>query len=286
MLGALVAAVAAIFSVYRLEGLKLKSRSLQYSAASTQVLVDSQTSLLANVSGSSEQLAARAGVFANFMTSPAVLDLIGRQVGLSGEQIYAAGPVNANEPRVEQEPTALKRNVQITGETKPYRLSFESQATLPTIGIDSQAPTTRQAVALANAAAVGMQRYIAQFEIANNVPPSSRVVIRQLGPANGAVVDGAISKSLAGMTFVVTFLLWCVLMLAVPRALAIWRASAVLQGAKEGGRQDPVPGDGGADASEAESTGPRIVDDSDRPMLIIPSQRDDAPPAEPVRSTS
>ena len=53
------------------------------------------------------------------MASPAVLSLIGQQVGLSGEQIYAAGPVNANEPRVVQEPTALKRNVEITGETIP-----------------------------------------------------------------------------------------------------------------------------------------------------------------------
>jgi len=117
LLGVLIAAVAAVFSVYRVDGSGLKSRSLQYSSASTQVLVDSPSSVLGNLRESFEPLSARAVVYANFMASPAVLELIGKHVGLSGEQIYAAGPVDAQETRVEQEPTALKRNVEITGET-------------------------------------------------------------------------------------------------------------------------------------------------------------------------
>src|ERR1700740_3202956 len=105
-LGGFVAVIAAVLSVYRLDGLTLKSRSLQYSSASTQILVDSSSSVLGNLSQSSEDLSTRAQVYANFMVSPAVLSLVGKQVGLSGEQIYAAGPVNANQPRVVQEPTA------------------------------------------------------------------------------------------------------------------------------------------------------------------------------------
>jgi hypothetical protein len=255
-LGALIAAVAAVFSVYRLEGLTLKARSLQYSSASTQVLVDSQSSVLGNDSQAFEPLAARAVVYANFMTTPAVLNLIGKQVGLSGEQIYAAGPVNANEPRVEQEPTALKRNVEITGETKPYRLNFESQANVPTITINSQAPTTSQAVALANAAAVGMQRYVVSVETANTVPLHSRVVIRQLGPASGAVVDGSISKSLAGMTFIAVFCLWCVLMLVAPRARAMWGESAILGVEEDEGASGADRPDRKTDGLDAAEVGP------------------------------
>jgi hypothetical protein len=231
LVGVLVAAAAATFSVYRLDGFKLKPRSLQYSSASTQVLVDTPSSVLGNVSQSFEQLSARAVVYANFMASPAVLNLIGRQVGLSGEQIYAAGPVNAQQPRVVQEPTALKRNVEITGETNPYRLSFESQVNLPTITIDAQAPTTGQAIALANAAAVGLQQYVAQLENAGKIPPKSRVTIRHLGSANGGVVDGGISKSLAALVFLAVFLLWCVLVLVAARFRENWHASAVLQAA-------------------------------------------------------
>jgi hypothetical protein len=238
-IGVLVAAVAAIFSVYRLDGTKLKARSLQYSSASTQLLVDTPSSVLGNSSKPFESLSQRAVVYANFMASPAVLQLIGQKVGLSGEQLYAAGPVNAAQPRVVQEPTALRRNIELTGESNPYRLSFESQVNLPTITINSQAPTTPQAVALANAAVVGLQRYIAGLQNAASTPSQSRVVIRQLGHANGGVVDGGISKALAAIVFLGVFLLWCVLVLVGVRFRENWRASALLQGGPSGAGGDP-----------------------------------------------
>jgi hypothetical protein len=227
--GVLIAAAAAIFSVYRLDGTRLVARSLQYSSASTEVLVDTPSSVLGNVSQSFEQLSARATVYANFMVSPAVLRLIGEQAGISGEQIYAAGPIPPNEPRIVLEPTALKRNVQITGETNPYRLDFESQPSLPTIIINSQAPTTKQAAALANGAAVGLQTYVTQLESTERIPPSKRVRIRQLGSAHGAVVNGGVSKALATIVLVAVFLMWCVLVLAATRFRKSWRASAALQ---------------------------------------------------------
>jgi hypothetical protein len=239
-LGALIAAVAGILSVYSFNGGKLKASSLQHSAAGTQVLVDSQSSALGSDSQSFEPLAARAHVFANFMVSPAFLGAVGKQVGLSGAQIYAAGPVNQNEPRAVLEPTELKRNTQITGETTPYRLAFESQEGLPTITINSQAPTTSQAVALANAAAVGLQQYVAGVASSAGVPEHSRIVIRQLGSATGSVVDGGISKSLALMAFMAVFLLWCVLILVVTRFRETWRASAALQGAGAEDRSEPA----------------------------------------------
>ncbi len=240
-LGAVVAVFVATLSVYRLDGLGLKSRSLQYSAASTQVLVDSDSSALGNLAESFESLANRAVVYADFMTNPSILEKIGQEVGLKGAQIYAVGPVTGA-TRVEQEPTALKRNVQLTGETKPYRLNFESLNNLPTININAQAPTTKQAVALANAAALVMHRYVAEEVSVGAIAPPSRVVIRQLGVANGAVVDGGIKKQLFVIVFLVVFTLWCVLMLAVPRALAMWRASAAPQADADAGAASPEAG--------------------------------------------
>jgi hypothetical protein len=134
-----------------------------------------------------------------------------------------------------QEPTALKRNVEITGETNPYRLNFESQSNLPTITINSQAPTTSQAVALANGAAVGLKQYVTSLENSNKTPASSRVAIRQLGSANGGVVDGGIKKALAAIVFLAVFLLWCVLILAGSRFRKNWRASATLNAVASGG---------------------------------------------------
>jgi hypothetical protein len=250
----LVAAVAAIFSVYRLDGLSLKSKSLQYSSANTQVLVDSPKSVLGNLSQSFEPLSIRASVYANFMASPAVLAVIGQQVGLSGGQIYAAGPVNPQQPRVVQEPTALKRNVQITGESNPYRLEFSNNTSQPTINIYAQAPKTAQAIALANAAVVGLQRYVAGLQHTSATPSAARVTIRQLGPAIGGVVNGGVSKALAALVFVMVFLLWCVLVLVGARFVEVWRTSGSLNAyedepaekpqaaATSGADGTPVPG--------------------------------------------
>jgi hypothetical protein len=281
--GVLIAAAAAIFSVYRLEGTQLKARSLQYSSASTEVLVDTPSSVLGNVSQSFEQLSARATVYANFMVSPAVLKVIGEQAGISGEQIYAAGPIPPNEPRIVLEPTALKRNVQITGETKPYRLAFESQPSLPTIIINSQAPTTKQAVALANAAATGLQKYVTNLESTERIRPHSRVRIRQLGSAHGAVVNGGVSKALATIVFVVVFLLWCVLVLVATRFRKNWRASAVLQQAWDLENREAKSGD---DDAGPRGGPPAEGDDfvSEAPPATMPHQLDDHAAVIPTRS--
>ncbi len=285
-LGVLVAALAAISSVYRLEGQKLKPKSLQYSSASAKLLVDSSSSVLANLSESFEPLSGRAAVYANFMASPAVLQLVGQQVGLSGEQIYAAGPVNANEPRVEQEPTALKRNVQITGETVPYRLNFENQSGLPTISVFSQAPTTALAVALADASVVGLQRYLTALENANHVPPGARVTIRQLGPANGAAFDSGISKRLAVMVFVGVFVLWSVLVLAWTRFRKVWRESATLLDEPDDPSETTDRGEGPGETTEE---APQRDDSHDDESTLYfpasaPSEREDDRPAVSARS--
>lgn len=284
-LGALVAVFASIFSVYHFEGGKLKARSLQYSSATTQVLVDAEPTVLGNVAQSTEALNARAEVYANFMVSPAILDLIAKQVGLSADQLYAAGPVNAQEPRVEQEPTALKRNIELTGETKPYRLNYEAQGNLPTIAIYSQAPSTGQAVALANAAAVGLQRYVANIESTTGVPPRSRIVIRQLGQASGAVVDGGISKKLMAMVFVGVLLLWCVLMLVAKRFREAWRESAVPHDDQGFAPNGAGWGEDGVRTSEEAPQGENNHHDSSVPSYVPTGDDDDRAIPVPARST-
>jgi hypothetical protein len=101
LVGVLVAAIAAMFSIYRLEDGKLKARSLQYSSASTQVLVDTPSSVLGNTSQNFEPLNVRAEVYANFMASPAVLALIGKQAGIPGERKRATSRAGADSPQTQ-----------------------------------------------------------------------------------------------------------------------------------------------------------------------------------------
>ncbi len=233
-LGALVAAIAALASVYRLDGVGIKPRSLSFSSATTQVLVDSRQSALADLGQDISPLMARATVYANIMASPEFLDLVGARVGLAGNQIYAAGPVDPQLPRTVQEPTALKRNVELTGETTPYRLNFNSDPNLPDVGVFAQAPTTKMAIALANAAVGALQDYVANIESTTGVPPHSRAAIRQLGTAYGAVVNGGVSKTIFALVFIAVMLIWCVVMLAIARFRVTWRASATLHSAFAG----------------------------------------------------
>lgn len=259
-IGVVVALIAAILSVYRLTSTGLEARSLQYSSASTQVFVDTPSSVLGDLQPSFEPLQARATVYANFMASPTFLALVGEKSGIPGSQIYAAGPVDPSVPRVVEEPTAVQRNVEITGESTPYRLNFNDDPNLPTIGIYAQAPNTRQAMALANASAAALGQYVATLAKTGNTPPAQRVVIRQLGSASGGVVDGGISKSIAFLTFVVVFFVWCVLVLIGGRFVESWRATADVYEARNASRKGEGPSspssNGGAHGDEhaAEAT--------------------------------
>ncbi len=252
-LGAVVAFLVALLSVYHVDGFALKRRTLQYSSASTILLVDTPTSVLGDVKTEFVPLINRAQVYANFLASPGIVDLIAKHAGLNGEQLYAAGPVEPLEPRTIQEPTATKRNVEITGEATPYRLTFTDSTSAPTIGVFTQAPTTKTAEALANSAGTGLEQYVEQVQAQEKVPPSLRVVIRQLGTAHGGVVDGSFSRSLALVVFFGVLFLWCVMMLAVARLRDNWRSSGDYAAGL--GEVPPAAGPDAAPADAAERNG-------------------------------
>ena len=233
--GVLVAIAAAVLSVYRLDGFGLKPRSLSFSSASTQVLIDTGQSAIGDTSQNVDPLLTRATVYANLMAGPAFLDEIGSRIGLSGNQIYAAGPVDSQLARTVQEPTALKRNVELTGERMPYKFNFDNDPNLPEVGIFAQAPTTKQAIAMANAAAATLAAYVARIETTSGVPVRSRVAVRQLGAASGAVVNGGVSKTVFGLVFIAVLSIWCVGVLAAARFRENWRASAAVAMDRETG---------------------------------------------------
>lgn len=224
-IGLIIAPLLALMSVAQVNGTSIKPKGLQFSEATTQLFIDTPKTALGNVGQDVTQLQTRATVLANFMASPTIVDLIGKQVGLSGDQLYAAGPVNVNQARAVIEPTELKRNVQVTGETVPYRLEFLNDPTLPTITVNTQAPTTKMAVALANSSAKALEQYVTGLETVGSTPHGERVVVRQLGVPNGGVVNAGISKKLFLVVFVLVFMLWCAVVLVAGRFRANWKAS-------------------------------------------------------------
>ena len=229
VLGVAISALAALLTVDRIPSVlppKLQGRSLEYAGVYTKVYVDSPLSFIGSTSVNLGPLVYRAGIYANVMASPAGVALTGKYAGIPSDQIYAAGPLDPNEQRTVQEPTATKRNVQITGETVPYRLDFNTDANLPTISIYAQAPSVGQAVALANASVHALAEYVQALENQQNVASGNRLIIKQLGQPWGGIVDGGITKKLAGLVFFSAFLAWCIIVLAAVRIRASWIRTA------------------------------------------------------------
>jgi hypothetical protein len=223
--GALVAAVAALLSVYRV-GLfppSLEGRTNVFSTASTEILVDTPSSAFADVASDLDPLETRASVFARFLTSPTAIQLIARKSRLPGDAIEAQGPYDLNEPTFSQGPTAEQRSSQIIGEGAVYRLRFENNPILPIVAVFAQAPNTREAVKLATAAGAALRAYVTKLQIRHQTPTNRRVEIRQLGKAVGGVVNRGANIEIATLVFLVVFGSWCLLLIPARTVAQGWR---------------------------------------------------------------
>lgn len=182
-----------------------------YATASTEMIVESPQVPLGNWTASLDPYVARASVFADLMTSPAALAAIGEASGIPANAIAATGPsTNGLAPVAQSPPTPARATTQ-------FKLFFDQDPSLPTVEIYAQAPTTRQATALANGAVTGFGSYLRGLEAQSSITGNQRVVVRQLGGAAGGVVDPGVGKKTAAVIFVVVMLAWCAMILLVER---------------------------------------------------------------------
>ena len=222
--GGLLGVAAAVGSV-------TGSHSVVYANASTQMLVDSPTSALANSGADITSYAARASVFARLMTSAEALRYIGRAAGIPGNLIDANGPVETNGLSAASHTPVEIQNGKDLPAPATYKLSFVQNPDLPTVDVYADAPTTAKAIALANGAVTGFANFIRQLDV-NNVPLGNRIEVRQLGGATGGIVDPGASKKTAVLIFFAVVAVWCGVVLFVSRLLAQLRA------AKQNGTDD------------------------------------------------
>lgn len=224
-LGAVIAAILATLSVATVSIFPpgLTSRTNVFATASSQILVDTPDSSLGDLSYELEPLEARAGVFARFLADPAATDLIAQKSGVPAGEIEAQGPYEQNLPLNEQEPTAAKRSTQIIGNGALYRLRFENNPDLPIISVFAQAPTVKEALALAEAAPAALRVYVERLQERQHTPRKNRVEIRPLGHATGGVVNAGANTEIAILVFFVVFALWCILLIPANTIARGWR---------------------------------------------------------------
>jgi hypothetical protein len=224
--GIVLAAIAATLSVATVSFFPpgLTSRTNVFSAASTQMLVDTPGSAFGDLAEEVEPLNTRAMIFSRFLASPIAIELIAREAGLPANAIEGQGPYEQNLPLFEQEPTAEKRSTQIIGQRALYRLRFENNPNLPIITVFADAPTTDEALRLADAVPAALSSYITRIQESQHTPDSRRVEIRRLGDATGSTVNAGANVQIAILTFFVVLLLWCLMLIPAHTIAKGWRA--------------------------------------------------------------
>ncbi len=259
-LGALVAAVAGVGSV-------IATTSTVYASASTQMLVDSPNSALANATVDLTGYLDRAGVFARLMTSAEALQYIGNAAGINGNLIDATGPMEIDgSPMASHAPVAIVNGKDLPAPTT-YELSFVQNPSLPTVDVYAQAPTTEQAIALADGAVTGFAEFINHLN-ANHVPRGQRIEIRQLGQATGGIVDPGAGKKIGVLVFLVVFAMWCSFVLFVTRVRAELRAAEQTRAGR------------GVQSGTAQTAGPSMYS----PSRAIPDPRQPSLPRTATRT--
>jgi hypothetical protein len=211
-----VAMAAAIFVSYHVSVSppSLSKRSSVEARGSTEILVDSARSPIAGSKRDIGGLIARAGVFARLMGGGDVVSQIAGDAGVKSKEVEVAGPT----PLPGEAP-----GISEAAETLPYELSFTELPELPIISVTTRAPTVQEARALAAAAPEALRGVIQSVQKQQETPPTEKVEVRVLGPAQAKLEDEAPGAKVAAAVFFFVLALEIALILGVPRLIAAWR---------------------------------------------------------------
>lgn len=207
----IIATLPAIAVGYHISGFppKLSSRSVASGTATTQILIDSPQSAIADLKQDTAPLVTRATVFAQFMTSSTIRERIAAATGIPASQITAEGPFSGPSAAENVVTPSEARGGQVRAETQMYRLSFVAQDQLPLITVYATAPTASDAAKLANGVYVGVRSYIDGLEAEYTTDPKHRVTVRQLGRADAGTIHSGASKVLMILAFLAFFTVGC-----------------------------------------------------------------------------
>jgi hypothetical protein len=183
-------------------------RTHELASAATRVLVDSPKSSTLDLGVSVNDIASatnRALLVANVMASAPVREYISRRAHVPADVLQVASPVTPDWPRPLASNGNAKHTTDLLKSVNEYRLSLQSNPTVPVVIVDAEAPTPAAAKALANGAVDGMRDYLRDLGVRQGIPKTQQVELEQLGRATGSVVDGGANFSVALLSFLIVF---------------------------------------------------------------------------------
>lgn len=225
-IGLVPALYLGLSTAYHVDPSGLHEKSLEYGAAQTQLLVDSPQSTLAEAAQDVTPLSTRATVFAQFFQTTPVKSAIAKRLGVRTHAIAVTIPnTNPNLTTAATEQNVGQRNTGLLQETGALQLLVVPQPALPLITVYAQGPDGAAAAALANAAANALHDYVDNLKGASadaaqaaqrerlGLPAVDRVTVRQLGAAQGGMVDSGTSKKIAVLAIIALAIVDCIIVI-------------------------------------------------------------------------
>jgi capsular polysaccharide biosynthesis protein len=211
-----LAVTAALVTGYKvsLNPPKLASRSVPSGQATTQILIDSPQSAIADLKQDAAPLVTRATVFAQLMTSSTIRDRISQATGIPAAQITSEGPFSGPGEAQNVVTPSEARGGQVRAQTHPYRLTFVAQDQIPLVSVYASAPTAALAAKLANGVFIAVNRYVDEIARTDATNPAHRVTVRQLGSAGAATVHSGASKAVMALAFLAVMIFGCLAIIA------------------------------------------------------------------------
>lgn len=200
----------------------IQPRDLQQAAATTRAVVVTHPSKALTTSADFEGLAKRANLVANMMSTPPVLKGLGPLAGVDPSQIAAETEITIGVPEAFSEPDSERRANQILQSHDPYRLEVQPRPGEPIIDIYTLAPTTEEALRLADESIVATNRDLRALAHAPGIDNPEPVSLVQLGSARGGTVESTGVLEIAALTFVTAFAISFGLLLLVAEARRGW----------------------------------------------------------------
>ena len=188
---------------------KLAPRAHQVGVASTRVLINTPSSIVADLNpAGGASLSTHAQLLGNLLSSDQVHNAIAKSAGLAPTDLtispLAVGGVI---------PTPLA--VSAPAPVGASSVSVNADPLLPLITISATAPTPKQAAALANGSVTVLQSYIQTVAADEGIPASRRPVITSLGSAVGLPSTSGPSKMYSAFAIILLFGLSCYVILVV-----------------------------------------------------------------------
>jgi hypothetical protein len=233
--------------------------SVRESAATGHFLIDLPSPSVLERRGplpAVETLVKHAELLGRVVASPPILERIADRAGIRRDRISATARTTADVPLALAEPGSEQRASEIVRSRKPYRLEIQSRLTTPIVDVYTQAPTTAEAMRVADAVVPALRDYLNELADKREFPRDRQVQLQQLGAARGGVVSGS------GTVGIIAFLGFLV---GFGLTASGWVAAILFMRRRRGAPARPRP-----PRPERRGAGPPEDDDWPRTTRVLP----------------